>query len=154
DGAHAEDAERAVPAGWAAHRSQARARARLRRGIRPRYQALAGGQLHRRRVGEAGMKSIIRVRMSAHDAHYGRELVGGAGLLALFGDVATGLRVRPCGDEGLFRAFESGEFLAPVKAGDYIEAEGEIVRWGKTSLGMKFVARKLIQSEGGPTARA
>ena len=34
------------------------------------------------------MKSIIRVRMSAHDAHYGGNLVDGARMLQLFGDVA------------------------------------------------------------------
>jgi 3-keto-5-aminohexanoate cleavage enzyme len=100
------------------------------------------------------MKSIIRVRMTAHDAHYGGELVDGARMLALFGDVATELCIRAYGDEGLFRAYDAVDFLAPVKAGDFIEAEGEIVRWGKTSLGMKFVARKIIQSEGGSAASA
>ena len=34
------------------------------------------------------MKSLIRVRMSAHDAHYGGGLVDGAKMLQLFGDVA------------------------------------------------------------------
>jgi 3-keto-5-aminohexanoate cleavage enzyme len=100
------------------------------------------------------MKAVIRVRMSAHDAHYGGDLVDGARMLGLFGDVATELCIRAYGDEGLFRAYDSVEFLAPVKAGDFIEAEGEIVRWGKTSLGMKFVARKYIQSEGGSAAMA
>ena len=100
------------------------------------------------------MKAVIRVRMSAHDAHYGGDLVDGARMLALFGDVATELCIRAYGDEGLFRAYDSVEFLAPVKAGDFIEAEGEIVKWGKTSLGMKFVARKYIQSEGGSAAMA
>jgi 3-aminobutyryl-CoA ammonia-lyase len=36
------------------------------------------------------------------------------------------------------------EFLAPVFAGDYIEAEGEIVKIGNTSRKMKFEARKVI----------
>src|SRR5439155_2248007 len=65
-------------------------------------------------------------------------------MLELFGDVATELCIRADGDEGLFRAYESVEFLAPVRAGDFIEAEGTITRWGKTSLGMEFVARKVI----------
>ena len=51
-------------------------------------------------------------------------------MLALFGDVATELLIRHDGDEGLFRAYDAVEFLAPVHAGDYIEAEGEIVRAG------------------------
>lgn len=37
----------------------------------------------------AEYKSMIRVRMSAKDAHYGGNLVDGAHMLHLFGDVAT-----------------------------------------------------------------
>ena len=90
------------------------------------------------------MKSLIRVRMGAEDAHYGGNLVDGAHMLHLFGDVATELLIRNDGDEGLFCAYDSVEFLAPVFAGDYIEAEGEIVKIGKTSRKMKFEARKVI----------
>ena len=90
------------------------------------------------------IKATIRLRMSAHDAHYGGNLVDGARMLGLFGDVATELLIRHDGDEGLFRAYDSVEFLAPVFAGDYIEAEGEITETGKTSRKMKFEARKVI----------
>ncbi len=88
--------------------------------------------------------SLIRVRMSAHDAHYGGNLVDGARMLALFGDVATELLVRMDGDEGLFVAYDGVEFLAPVYAGDYIEAEGRTVGVGNTSRTMSFEARKVI----------
>ena len=81
------------------------------------------------------MKSLIRLRMSSHDAHYGGNLVDGARMLQLFGDVAT---------EGLFKAYDSVEFMAPVFAGDYIEAEGEIINVGNSSRKMKFEARKVI----------
>jgi len=67
-------------------------------------------------------------------------------MLALFGDVATELLIRLDGDEGLFRAYESVEFLAPVYAGDYIEAEGRIIAIGKSSRRMSFEARKVIRS--------
>jgi 3-aminobutyryl-CoA ammonia-lyase len=89
-------------------------------------------------------KSMIRVRMSAHDAHYGGNLVDGARMLGLFGDVATELLIRLDGDEGLFVAYDKVEFKAPVFAGDYIEAVGEIVSVGNTSRKMKFEARKVI----------
>ena len=92
------------------------------------------------------LRSTIRLRMSSHDAHYGGNLVDGARMLALFGDVATELLIRHDGDEGLFRAYDSVEFLAPVLAGDYIEAEGEIVQTGNTSRKMKFEARKVIRA--------
>lgn len=90
------------------------------------------------------MKSTIRLRMSAHDAHYGGNLVDGARMLQLFGDVATELLILRDGDEGLFRAYDNVEFLAPVFAGDYIEASGEIISEGKTSRKMTFVAKKVI----------
>ena len=89
-------------------------------------------------------KAMIRIRMSLHDAHYGGNLVDGAKMLNLFGDVATELLIRQDGDEGLFAAYESVEFLAPVYAGDYIEAVGEIVKVGNSSRKMVFEARKVI----------
>ena len=89
-------------------------------------------------------KSIIRVRMSSHDAHYGGNLVDGAKMLQLFGDVATELLIQNDGDEGLFKAYDSVEFMAPVYAGDYIEAVGEITHVGNTSRKMTFEARKVI----------
>ncbi|HZH93486.1 MAG TPA: hotdog fold domain-containing protein [Tissierellaceae bacterium] len=89
-------------------------------------------------------KVMIRMRMSAHDAHYGGNLVDGARMLGLFGDVATELLIRNDGDEGLFVAYDMVEFTAPVYAGDYIEAVGEITKLGNTSRKMKFEARKVI----------
>ena len=89
-------------------------------------------------------KSMIRMRMSAHDAHYGGNLVDGARMLNLFGDVATELLIIQDGDEGLFCAYDNVEFLAPVYAGDYIEAVGEITHVGNTSRKMVVEARKVI----------
>ena len=91
-----------------------------------------------------GTKVTIRLRMGAHDAHYAGELVDGARMLALFGDVATELLIRLDGDEGLFRAYENVEFLAPVFSGDFIEATGELVKMGNTSRQIRFEARKVI----------
>ncbi len=87
---------------------------------------------------------LIRMRMSQADAHYGGNLVDGARMLQLFGDVATELLIRHDGDEGLFRAYDSVEFLAPVHAGDYVEVTGEITRVGGTSRAMRFEARKVV----------
>lgn len=89
-------------------------------------------------------KAMIRIRMSSHDAHYGGGLVDGAKMLQLFGDVATELLIQHDGDEGLFKAYDMVEFVAPVYAGDYIEAVGEITHVGNTSRKMDFVARKVI----------
>ena len=89
--------------------------------------------------------SMIRLRMSSQDAHYGGNLVDGAHMLALFGDVATELLIMQDGDEGLFCAYDNVECLAPVYAGDYIEAVGEITKVGNTSRKMVFEARKVVR---------
>lgn len=90
--------------------------------------------------------SMLRVRMSAKDAHYGGNLVDGAHMVHLFGDVATELLIKQDGDEGLFCAYDMVEFKAPVYAGDYIEAYGEITHVGNTSRKMKFEAYKVIRT--------
>jgi len=90
------------------------------------------------------VKVTLRLRLSAHDAHYGGGLVDGARVLGLFGDAGTELLVRHDGDEGLFRAYESVEFLAPLHAGDFVEVDAELVSVGKTSRKVRFEARKYI----------
>ena len=97
---------------------------------------------------------MIRLRMSAKDAHYGGNLVDGAHMVHLFGDVATELLIMHDGDEGLFVAYDNVEFLAPVYAGDYIEAVGEIVKVGNTSRKMVFEARKVVAARPDISASA
>ena len=84
------------------------------------------------------IRASLRVRMSEVDAHYGGGLVSGARVLELVHDVATELCIRSDGDEGLFAGYSSVEFLAPVRAGDFLEASGEIVRIGGSSREMNF----------------
>jgi 3-aminobutyryl-CoA ammonia-lyase len=91
------------------------------------------------------MKAVLRLRMSQADAHYGGELVDGARILALFGDAATELCIRHDGDEGLLRAYEAVEVLAPTRAGDWLEVEAELVKVGNTSRAMRFEARKVAR---------
>lgn len=94
--------------------------------------------------------SMIRLRLGSHDAHYAGNLVDGAKMLQLFGDVATELLIRSDGDEGLFVAYDKVEFLAPVLAGDFIEAHGRITQMGKSSRKMEFEARKVISAANVP----
>jgi len=88
--------------------------------------------------------------MSSRDAHYGGELVAGATTLGLFGDVATEIAILQDGDEGLLRVYENVEFLAPVYAGDFIEATGKLVQVGNTSRKIAFEARKVIAASMDP----
>jgi 3-aminobutyryl-CoA ammonia-lyase len=82
--------------------------------------------------------ATIRRRLGSEDAHYGGNLVAGAKQLEIVGDLITELAMRYDGDEGLFRAYESVEFLAPLYAGDWIEATGRIVRVGNSSRTCEF----------------
>ncbi len=91
----------------------------------------------------------IRRRLGSEDAHYGGNLVAGAKQLEIIGDLITELAMRYDGDEGLFRAYESVEFLAPLYAGDWIEATGRIVRVGNTSRTCEFEVWKVGGARSG-----
>ena len=93
-------------------------------------------------------KALIRVRVGEEQVHYGGGLVDGAYNLKLYGDVGTELAIRHDGDEGLFAGYESVAFLAPVYAGDFLEATGEIIEVGKTSRKVEFETRKVITAKG------
>ncbi len=74
-------------------------------------------------------------------AHYGGNLVDGAYVLALFGDVATEVCIRTDGDEGLFAGYEAVRFLEAVQGGDVIEVTATVQRVGRRSRGIGFEAR-------------
>ena len=99
-------------------------------------------------------KTMIRLRMSAKDAHYGGNLVDGAHMVHLFGDVATELLIMHDGDEGLIVDKDNEELLDTVYAGDYIEATGEIVKVGNTSRKMIFEAKKVVAARPDISASA
>lgn len=95
-------------------------------------------------------EAMIRLRVAEENVHYAGGLVDGAFVLKIFGDVATELLILRDGDEGLFKAYESIEFLSPVRAGDYLEVLGKITGEGRTSRRMQLEARKVIQNAGLP----
>jgi len=79
-------------------------------------------------------------------AHYGGNLVDGAYGLGMFGDVATELCIRTDGDEGLFAGYSDVRFLAPVQAGDVIEATATLTRIGNRSREVAFEARVVCRA--------
>jgi 3-aminobutyryl-CoA ammonia-lyase len=93
---------------------------------------------------EKPIESLIRVRMSMSDAHYGGNLVDGARLLHLVGDAVTELLIIHDGDEGLTRIMTS-ENLAPVHGGDFIELRAKLVATGKSSRKFECTAHKVIE---------
>ena len=87
-------------------------------------------------------------------AHYGGNLVDGAYVLGLFGDVGTELSIRTDGDEGLFAAYSDVQFRAPVLAGDVIEVTAAVARVGRRSREIAFEARVTCRADParGPSA--
>ena len=104
-------------------------------------------------MSEGQVLSTLRVRVGAEDVHYGGGLVAGAFCMKLFGDLATEVTIRTDGHEGLLRAYENVDFLAPVAAGDYLEARATLVRRGTTSRTCEFEVFKVIAGSPGAHAR-
>ena len=96
-----------------------------------------------------GMSVTQRRYVSAADAHYGGNLVDGAFVLVLFGDVATEASIRMDGDEGLFASYSDVQFRAPVLGGDVIETTATVVRVGRRSREFTFEARVVCRANPG-----
>jgi 3-aminobutyryl-CoA ammonia-lyase len=96
-----------------------------------------------------GLAVTHRRYVPASHAHYGGNLVDGAYVLGLFGDVGTELSIRADGDEGLFASYSDVQFLAPVLAGDVIEATATVIRVGTRSREIAFEARVTCRADPG-----
>jgi 3-aminobutyryl-CoA ammonia-lyase len=103
-----------------------------------------------------GLTVTHRRYVSYAHAHYGGDLVDGAYVLGLFGDVATEVCIRSDGDEGLFASYDDVQFVGPVRAGDVIEVSATVTRVGRRSRAITFVARVVCraQPDRSPSAAA
>lgn len=91
--------------------------------------------------------SLIRLRVSQQDVHYGGGVVAGAKMMEFFGDVATELSIIYDGDEGLMAAYDLVEFKQPVHAGDFLEIRGRITEVGRRSRKVEMEAYKVIEGD-------
>jgi 3-aminobutyryl-CoA ammonia-lyase len=87
-----------------------------------------------------GLTVIHRRYVPYSHAHYAGNLVDGAYVLGLFGDVATEVCIQSDGDEGLFASYSDVQFLQPLRAGDVVEVRATISRVGNRSREIEFVA--------------
>lgn len=87
-------------------------------------------------------------------AHYAGNLVDGAYVLGLFGDVATELSIRCDGDEGLFASYSDVQFREALRGGDVIEVTATLTRVGRRSRQIDFTAHVLCRAAAarGPNA--
>jgi hypothetical protein len=84
-------------------------------------------------VDGVGTRVVHRRYVSYSHAHYAGNLVEGAFVLGLFGDVATELSIRIDGDEGLFASYSDVQFVASLRGGDVVEVSATLVRRGRRS---------------------
>ena len=96
-----------------------------------------------------GLAVTHRRYVPASHAHYGGNLVDGAYVLGLFGDVATEAAIQMDGDEGLFASYSDVQFREPVLAGDVIEVTATVVRTGRRSRELVFEARVVCRADPG-----
>lgn len=90
--------------------------------------------------------AFLRVRIGQEEAHYGGDLVDGARILRLFGDLVTEITIRTDGDEGLLAQYSDLRFTAPVKPGDYIEARARLVRQTRLRRVVELQAHKVLST--------
>jgi 3-aminobutyryl-CoA ammonia-lyase len=95
---------------------------------------------------DLGRTVVQRRYVPYSHAHYAGNLVDGAYVLALFGDVATELCIVLDGDEGLFASYSDVQFLAPLRGGDIVEASATLVRRGRRSREIQFAAHVVARS--------
>ena len=101
-----------------------------------------------------GLVVTQRRYVPASHAHYGGNLVDGAYVVAMFGDVATEVAIRTDGDEALFASSSSVEFLDAVRGGDVLEATATVVRVGSRSRELEFEARVVCRARPDLSASA
>lgn len=99
--------------------------------------------------GRVGLSVTHRRYVPYAHAHYGGNLVDGAYVLGLFGDVATEVCIRTDGDEGLFASYADVQFRAPVRAGDVVEVTATVIRVGNRSRVLDFVCRVVCRGRPG-----
>lgn len=107
-------------------------------------------------IAPAQTTAFLRVRIGQEEAHYGGDLVDGARILRMFGDLVTEIAIRTDGDEGLLAQYSDLRFTAPVKPGDYIEARGRLVRRTRLRRIVELEAHKVLcaRPETGESAGA
>jgi len=91
-----------------------------------------------------GSVASIRLRLAPSDARYAGGLVAGSTVMEIFADLETELSLLEGGDEGLCAGYDSVEFLAPLRVGDFIEATARVVARGRSSRLVEAEIRRVI----------
>src|SRR3954471_9066773 len=91
-----------------------------------------------------GSVASIRLRLAPSDARYAGGLVAGSTVMEIFADLETELCLLEGGDEGLCAGYDSVEFLAPLRVGDFVEGVARVVARGRSSRRIEAEIRRVI----------
>lgn len=91
-----------------------------------------------------GAVASIRLRLAPFDARYAGGLVAGSKVMEIFADLETELSLLEGGDEGLCAGYDSVEFLAPLRVGDFVEATARVVARGRSSRLVEAEIRRVV----------
>jgi acyl-CoA hydrolase len=89
--------------------------------------------------------AVIRLRLAPADARYAGRLAAGSKAMEIFADLETEIALREGGDEGLCVAYDSVEFLAPLRSGDFVEGRARVVGRGRSSRKIAAEIHKLLE---------
>jgi acyl-CoA hydrolase len=89
--------------------------------------------------------ALIRLRLAPADTRYAGRLAAGSKAMEIFADLETELALREGGDEGLCVGYDSVEFLAPLRAGDFVEGRARVVSRGRTSRRITAEIHKVLE---------
>ena len=101
-----------------------------------------------------GLTVVHRRYVPYSHAHYAGNLVDGAYVLGLFGDVATEVCIRTDGDEGLFASYRDVQFRAPLQAGDVVQVTAVVTRVGTRSRELSLQAEVVCRGVDGHSSEA
>lgn len=84
-----------------------------------------------------------KMYVSRTDAPYMSDLMPGAYLMGIYGDVMDEMFSRLDRDESMIASYSDVQFKAPVRVGDIIEVTGELIRIGTRSRDVDLTAMVL-----------
>lgn len=90
--------------------------------------------------------ATLRVRLGTKDTHYGGGLIPAATVMRLFADCTTEIGIRDNGRPGLLAAYETAEFLLPLRSGDYVEIRAAVLSRGRRSRRIALEAWRLMRA--------
>jgi 3-aminobutyryl-CoA ammonia-lyase len=99
-------------------------------------------------AGGEDYEAVIRLRLAPTDARYFPRTAAGSKAMEIFADLETELALHEGGDEGLCAAYDMVEFLAPLRAGDFVEGRARVVSRGRTSRRVAAEIYKVVAVDG------